>query len=512
MVSFFDVLKSQFPFWSIIFVISLLSGIGYSINLLGYALPDGTLLEPDRLRSLHISLMLYGPVMLILSLLPIALFHKDGIDIDAQAHNLRNYFLLWNLFLLAMIVTFLLGLTRNLPFYDHRYELNFILAFAGIFYIIAVLKSAGRYISVPLWVKVSKIILFAAPVLLLVLMNPQIGQVEETIYGPHGDNTLGMSFALIPLYYLIIKLNAADDFKPAWPWLWIVPLAGYATSVGMRALSGPLSYGEEWLFQWLTFLYAPLLMKWLYDAKLTYRSSPYLVVSVAAFLFVMVEGNILFIPEIRWLFHRNDLIVGHAHVAVAIGLFFMALSVLDYFMSLPRWFASFWSVSVGVMMIVLSIAGFSEAGFDTAAVDDMWAIRSVIGVVMTAGVIVLLIRGVEIPKFTPVRLYNLGGFLSDGAGGVLLIVTAPLLFSLLGIGFHPLYYIVFGFMVFVGMLHLKGVVADASIMAGYTAYARVITGILFYALYSAGLVDLLGLLVAIYDIGYALIYLLGMRR
>ena len=512
MASFYDVLKRQLPLWSLVFFLSLLSGIGYAVNLLGYAFPEGTLLEPERLRSLHISLMLYGPMMLLLSLLPFALFHKEGIDIDAQAHNLRRYFLLWNLFLLAMIVTFLLGLTRNLPFYDHRYELNFILAFAGGFYIAAVLKSASRYAIAPLWVNVSRGILFAAPVLLLILMNPQVGQVEETISGPHGDNTLGMSFALIPLYYLIIKLHAADDFRPRWSVLWIIPLAGYVVSVLMRVFSGPLGYESEWLFQWLTFLYAPLLLKWVKDAKLSYATSPYLVVSAAAFLFVMVEGNILFIPEIRWLFHRNDLIVGHAHVAVAVGIFFMALSILDYFMALPRWFAAFWSMSVVAMMLVLSAAGFSEAGLIATDIDTMWALRLLIGLVMAAGVGVLMTRLLEAPELTPVKLYNLGGFLSDGAGGVVLMLAAPLMFSLLGLTFHPLYYIVFGFMVVVGLLHLIGVYAHESLMACVTAYARLITGTLFYALYSAGLVDMLGLLVVIYDIAFALIYLLGIRR
>ncbi|MGC6733079.1 hypothetical protein ACP0F4_25810, partial [Escherichia coli] len=46
-----------------------------------------------------------------------------------------------------------------------------------------------------------------------------------------------------------------------------------------------------------------------------------------AFLFVDIEGNILFIPEIRWLFHRNDLIVAHAHVAMGIGVFFMVIAM-----------------------------------------------------------------------------------------------------------------------------------------------------------------------------------------
>ena len=52
-----------------------------------------------------------------------------------------------------------------------------------------------------------------------------------------------------------------------------------------------------------------------------------LFISIFAFLFVDVEGNILFIPDIRWLFHRNDLIVAHAHVAMGVGVLFMVISM-----------------------------------------------------------------------------------------------------------------------------------------------------------------------------------------
>ena len=44
-------------------------------------------------------------------------------------------------------------------------------------------------------------------------------------------------------------------------------------------------------------------------------------------VFHLISGNILFIPEIRWLFHRNDLIVAHAHVAMGIAVFFMVISM-----------------------------------------------------------------------------------------------------------------------------------------------------------------------------------------
>ena len=131
--------------------------------------------------------------------------------------------------------------------------------------------------------RVSKATLFSAPVALLILMNPDIGQVEKTLVGPHGDNTLGMSFTLIPLFYLLIKLHTKEKFTPTWHIFWVLPLAVYVLSVCVRIFRGDLSYGEEWVAQWMTFAYSPLLMKWCRDAKLGLNNTPYLVVSIWAF-------------------------------------------------------------------------------------------------------------------------------------------------------------------------------------------------------------------------------------
>ena len=92
-----------------------------------------------------------------------------------------------------MIFSLLLGKNRGLAFYDFAYELNFLLAFAGLFYILALYKFIKLYKIVPLWIKVCLQIVVIAPIALLILMNPTIGQVESTVSGPHGDNTLGMS-------------------------------------------------------------------------------------------------------------------------------------------------------------------------------------------------------------------------------------------------------------------------------------------------------------------------------
>ncbi len=512
MERFHKLVISVIPLWGWIFLASVLVGLIYAAQLVGFTLFDETLLQPVKTRSLHITLMLYGPVMLALSLLPFALFSKDGLNLDVAVTPLKNYFLLWHLFLFMMVVSILLGIQRGLPFYDFAYELNFILAASGIFYIIAIFKTIKQYEHPPLWVKVSKALLFAAPVALIVLMNPNYGQVEKTLSGPHGDNTLGMSYTLIPLFYLLIKLEAKEKFKAAWHLFWIAPLIAYALSVGIRIFRGELSYNEEWVFQWMTFAYAPLLIKWCRDAKLTYNGNTYLVVSIWAFLFVMIQGNILFIPEIRWFFHRNDLIIAHAHVAIGLGIFFMSLSVLEYFYKLPKMFAQFWLYIILLIFVPLTVAGFVEAGMLDLNVLALWWIRLIAGAISVAVLAYLLLQPLKYVKPSALQLYNLIGFASDGLGAVFLLLFGSAVYTLMGFTFAPHYYLVFGFMGFVGILHLLALYKEAHLLAYATSLARLITGSIFLSLFYAGSIDSLGVIVGLYDLSYALLYLLFRHR
>ncbi len=512
MERFHRLIHDTMPLWTGTFLFSVLVGTVYAAQLLGLTLFNDTFLDPITTRSLHITLMLYGPLMLALSLLPFALFHKDGLSLDKAVIPLKNYFLLWHLFLFMAVVFIGLGSQRGLAFYDFPYELNFVLASSGIFYIIAIFKTIKQYEVPPLWVKVSKALLFIAPISLLVLMNPTFGQVEKTITGPHGDNTLGMSFTLIPLFYLLIKIHAKENFIPKWHIFWVLPLAGYALSVGIRIFRGELSYNEEWVFQWLTFAYAPLLIKWCRDAKLSYKQTPYLIISIWTFLFIMVQGNILFIPEIRWPFHRNDLIVAHAHLAIGLGIFFMSLSILSYFYKLPEKFAHFWLYVIGIIFFSLSIAGFSEADYIDLDIIPMWWIRLAGGVLAVLGLLYYILKTFKYTKFSLIQLYHLNGFASDGIGALVLFLFGPLLFGLLGFEFTSYYYLVFGFMGFVGIIHLIGVSRESHLLAWLSALARLITGTVFLALFYAGKIDALALLVGFYDIAYALLYLLTRKK
>ena len=163
MDKFYKLIEQVMPIWAFIFLGSILAGAIYGAQMLGFSSLDNTLLNAPTARSLHITLMLYGPIMLALSLLPFALFAKDKLDLSEAVEPLKNYFLLWHLFLFMAVVSISLGAQRGLPFYDFAYELNFILAASGIFYIIAIFKSIKHYEITPLWVKVSKVLLFVAP-------------------------------------------------------------------------------------------------------------------------------------------------------------------------------------------------------------------------------------------------------------------------------------------------------------------------------------------------------------
>ena len=415
-------LSLHFPIAMAILALSIAIGLFASLELLGYT-PDSTLLQLTHLRAIHISLMLYGAIPLLLSYLPFLLIEKEtGVLPEKVLKALGLYALSWYLFLVVMVLTLLLGDRRGLPFYDFDYRLNFLLALAGLFYIAALFGAVRRYDRLPLWVKISLAVTLVAPVALLLMMNPVNGPVTQTLKGPHGDNTLGMSFALIPIYYLVFKTLSKRPFQARWPIFWIVPLAGYLLTLLWRFFVGPLSYGGEWAAQWLTLLYLPLLWRWWRDADLESSARWILGISVAAFLFVDLEGNILFIPQLRWLFHRNDLVVGHAHLAMGLGVGFLALSLsADRIVrQATLGFVLLFAGGIAAMALALSLAGITEAGWPVGDVSFYWKLRSLFGALSLAAFLFWLPRRLS-RDWRVIEWYNLLGFLGDGAGALVLI-------------------------------------------------------------------------------------------
>lgn len=494
-------------------------GLLYALQLIGIG---QDLIRPDISRSLHLSLMLYGFAPLMLSLLPFALFDKEGLMTSKGIYYLERFFILWYIFLVFMVLSILLGVMRSLPFYDYAYELNGILAFAGLFYLLAILNTIKGYTVKPRWVNVSLVAVIVSPFALLLLMNPQYGQVEQMLLGPHGDNTLGMSFALLVIYYLAIKLASPHvSFVTRWHILWQIPLGFYLLSVLYRSFVGPLTYEAEWFFQYLTLLYIPILYRWWKDADLSIRKNMTLFISILAFLFVDIQGNILFIPELREIFHRNDLVVGHSHVAVGIGLLFLAFAVIEPFFKISLRKVLFLTAMLLFMTLVLTINGFSQAGFSKVDTMTIWTWRAVFGGLFLFGLIfyskffniaqqLAFLKGLR-----PLGWYHLIGFASDGIGGLLLILFGSTLYGVIGQEFIGGYQqIVFGFVMGVGLIHFMALLQPIyqHILAIATVIIRTITSAGFFALYKAGVLGWIALAISMIDLLFVLVYLLYLQK
>jgi len=502
-------IEKHFKISLLFFVIGLFFGLIYSINLLGFSIDSNTLF-PANMRSLHISLMLYGFIPLMLSYLPFLLINKETGSSLKGLRYLNLYTLCWYIFLIFMISSLLLGNTRGLSFYDFPYELNFILALAGVFYIFALYNFMQQYEKYPTWVRVCLKIVIIAPIALLILMNPIIGQVESTVSGPHGDNTLGMSLALIPLYYLIIKLLNKDEFIARWNILWIIPTFFYFSSVLYRIFFEPLTYEQEWFLQYLTLLYLPLLYRWYKDSNIEKFAKFALLISICAFLFVDVQGNIIFVPEIRWLFHRNDLIVAHAHVAMGIGIFFMVVSMFTQYIKELRKMAFFIVYLCGILGIFasLSISGFIQAGFFESDISLFWTIRTIFGVVTILSLLFFIKLQYQL---TNLQKYNLMGVLSDGLGGIFLILFASYLYPIFGFSFDGKYeYVVFAFVSMTGILHYMALTNKEYeiVLTNITVIIRVFISSIFFSLFSSNVLGLEALMISLFDLSFIFIYLM----
>jgi len=507
-------LNDHLPLLLMWLLLGLFAGLVYALELVGMD-SSMTLLSPERARSLHISQMLYGFIPLVLSLLPFALFDQEGVLTPKALRHLTRYMVVWNTFLLFMTMALLFGTLRGLPFYDFPYQLTFILALSGLFYALALVESLKHYTQRPLWVTVSLGVVVIAPVALIILMNPHYGQVEQTLVGPHGDNTLGMSFALLPLYYLLLKLSRTQTFLPRYHGLWIIPLAGYVVSLMIRNFVHPLSYNEEWFFQYLTLLYLPLLWLWANDAGVSMKTNPYLILSIGAFLLVDIEGNILFIPTLRALMHRNDLVVGHAHIAMGIAVAFMALSLAHHLLPnvFRRGYALIWSGLLMAIALVLSGAGLIEAGILEGSIEPLFIARAVFGFGVIALIVTIVLRALFRPITNPLAWYHVIGFLGDFWGGVILVLAGKGLFGYFGFAFSGTYeYLVFAFVMGTGVIHWFGWNEASDRLAHITAVIRLMVSATFAALYMAGSLDTLALGIALYDGIYAMIYFLGLRK
>lgn len=165
------------------------------------------------------------------------------------------------------------------------------------------------------------------------------------------------------------------------------------------------------------------------------------------------------------------------------------------------------------MALALSIAGVIEAGAGFGAVGVFLWLRALIGLGIVALTVMIAVKATARPIRTPLQAYHLAGVLGDGLGGIVLLLAGGWLFGLMGWRFEGTYeYVVFGFMIGVGVLHWLGWERESEQAANTGAAIRSVVASVFAALYLAGILDGIALLVALYDGAMALVYWLFIRR
>jgi hypothetical protein len=164
------------------------------------------------------------------------------------------------------------------------------------------------------------------------------------------------------------------------------------------------------------------------------------------------------------------------------------------------------------MVLALSVAGLREAGLVDIGVRPMWVLRSLSGFFALLSALFFLLPACEISIDLSCRynLYHLAGVISDGFGGIALLLFGPSIYALFGLPFSGGYqYVVFGFVASVGLLHLFGLMQEGNrkAFAFGTSWIRLITAATFYGLYKSDLLGTEALVIGSYDFLFALIYL-----
>ena len=214
------------------------------------------------------------------------------------------------------------------------------------------------------------------------------------------------------------------------------------------------------------------------------------------------------------MFHRNDLIVAHAHMAMGIGVFFMVIAMFSKYIKDINKSIFYYTYLTGVLgiFIVLSISGFSQANIIDLDIFNLWVLRTIFGILTIFSLLTFI---TYTKKLSTLKIYNLIGVLNDGLGGVFLILLASYLYPLVGFEFSGKYeYIVFAFVSMTGIIHLMALKYNehSIILTKLTVIIRIFISALFYAIYSANILGVEALIISSFDIIFASIYLIYIKK
>ena len=169
---------------------------------------------------------------------------------------------------------------------------------------------------------------------------------------------------------------------------------------------------------------------------------------------------------------------------------------------------------VGIIGIftALSISGFTQAGFNSIPTHTLWIFRTLFGVVTFTFIFAFIKLQTSYSKL---GFYNLIGVLSDGLGGVFLILLASFLYPILGFSFNGVYeYVVFTFVSMTGIIHYLALKNESYqyILTKLSVIIRVFASSMFFALYSSGKLGIEALAICLFDLTFVFIYLIFIQK
>ena len=113
--------------------------------------------------------------------------------------------------------------------------------------------------------------------------------------------------------------------------------------------------------------------------------------------------------------------------------------------------------------------------------------------------------------YSKIELYNIAGILSDGLGGVFLILLASFIYPLLGFSFSGVYeYVVFAFVSMTGIIHYMALKNPSSqvVLMNLTVIIRVFASSVFFALFANGKLGFEALAICLFDLSFVIVYLI----
>lgn len=157
---------------------------------------------------------------------------------------------------------------------------------------------------------------------------------------------------------------------------------------------------------------------------------------------------------------------------------------------------------------VLSISGFTQAGFINIPSDKLWIARTAFGFFA----LIFIFAFIKIKaNYSKLELYNIAGVLSDGLGGVFLILLASFVYPIVGFTFSGIYeYVVFTFVSMTGIIHYMALKNPSSqvLLVNLSVIIRVFASSMFFALYSSGKLGFEALAICLFDLSFVFVYLI----